>query len=107
MTSSESPEDIGQGAALDDNAAPETGNEPDTPSESASDPAVSEDALTEALEADGDAVPDQRTVLDGPALENDEMHKATDDLRSSEEKTGQAKEIASDFVARTEPDRQG
>lgn len=106
MTSTESPENIGQESALDDNAAPTTGSEPDTSSEPASDPAVSEEALTEAVEADGSAAGDGRTVLDGPALENDEMHKATDDLRSSEQKSAQAKEIAADFVAKTEPDRQ-
>lgn len=105
MTSTESPENIGQESALDDNAAPTTGSEPDTSSEPASDPAVSEEALTEAVEADG--ADSGQTVLDGPALENEEMHKATDDLRSSEQKSAQAKEIADDFVAKTEPDRQG
>ena len=100
MTSSESPEDIGQGAALDDDAAPDTGSEPDTPSASASDPAVSEEALTEAVEADGEGAGTGRTVLDGPALTNPEMHKATDDLQSSEEKSEQAKEFAGEVAAK-------
>lgn len=99
MTSSESPEDTAQEAALDDDAAPGTGSDPDTPSESAADPAVSEEALTEAVEADGEDAGNGRTELDGPALTNPEMHRATDDLQSSEAKSEQAREFAGEVAA--------
>jgi hypothetical protein len=74
---------------LDDNAAPQTGTEPDT-----------------ARDAGGEeSTPATRggTELDGPALENPEMHRATDDLRSSEAKSAQAREFADDLAASTQP----
>lgn len=58
---------------------------------------------------DVDAVPDQdphaaaRTPLDGPAAENPEMRKGTEDLRSSQAKIEQAREFADDVARRTEP----
>jgi hypothetical protein len=76
-------------SALDVDAAPETGNEPDTAADAAGEqsaPAAS-----------------SGTELDGPALENPEMRRATDDLRSSEVKTAGAREIADDLAARTQP----
>lgn len=45
------------------------------------------------------------TELTGPALENPEMHLATDDLQSSEAKSAEAREIADDLAASTQPDR--
>ena len=45
-----------------------------------------------------------RTVLDGPALENEEMRKGTEDLRSSEDKVAQAREFADEVARRTEPE---
>lgn len=99
MTSSQlSPEDTAQDAALDGDAAPATGREPDTATDSAADPAAS--VAPAAPENTG------RTELDGPALENEEMRGATEELRSSEAKSAQAKEIAQDLVAKTEPERQ-
>jgi hypothetical protein len=95
-----SPENTAQEAALDDDAAPTTGTEPDTASQSPSEPDSSSPATAAAPVGDG------RTVLDGPALENEEMRRATEELRSSEQKSAQARDIAQDLVAKTEPDRQ-
>ena len=112
---------------VDGEAAPTTGMEPDTAADAAgeTDAAVTADATPEVVpnahsesgsteSADYDertatatkskldrAVAD-RTVLDGPASENPEMHRATDDLRSSEEKTAAAREFA-DELAKTQP----
>jgi len=80
--------------ALDGEASPETGLEPDTAPDAADDPNRSVSA---------DAALGDRTVLDGPALENEEMHRATDDLRSSEAKLADAREIAGDLAAKTQP----
>jgi hypothetical protein len=96
-----SPENTAQEAALDDDAAPTTGTEPDTASQSPSEPDSSSPPATAAA-----PVGDGRTVLDGPALENEEMRGATEELRSSEQKSAQARDIAQDLVAKTEPDRQ-
>jgi hypothetical protein len=95
-----SPENTAQEAALDDDAAPTTGTEPDTASQSPSEPDSSSPATAAAPVGAG------RTVLDGPALENEEMRGATEELRSSEQKSAQARDIAQDLVAKTEPDRQ-
>jgi len=43
------------------------------------------------------------TVLDGPALENEEMRRGTQDLQSSEAKIDQAREHAHDVARATEP----
>jgi len=77
--------------ALDENAAPQTGSEPDTAPDAAGE---------EATPATSGG-----TELDGPALENPEMHRATDDLRSSEVKSADAREIADELAAKTQPDR--
>ena len=77
--------------ALDENAAPPTGSEPDT----APDAAGEESTPT----AGGG------TELDGPALENPEMHRATEDLQSSEAKSAAAREIADELAASTQRDR--
>ena len=45
-------------------------------------------------QGEGTQPPSARTELDGPALENDEMRRATDDLRSSEDKSAQARDFA-------------
>jgi hypothetical protein len=83
--------DAPAGTALDENAAPETGSEPDTAPDAAG----------------GGSSPATRggTELDGPALENPEMHRATDDLRSSEVKSAEARAIADDLAASTQPSR--
>ena len=77
---------------LDVEAAPTTGLEPDTAA----------DAAGEAAAPAAAGAPADGTVLDGPASENPEMHRATDDLRSSEEKTAAAREFA-DELAKTQP----
>jgi hypothetical protein len=112
---------------VDGEAAPTTGMEPDTAADAAgeTDAPVTADATAEVIPnthpetgstepADDDELPAaaakstvagvaaDRTVLDGPALENEEMHRATDDLRSSEEKTAAAREFA-DELAKTQP----
>jgi hypothetical protein len=81
--------DAPTGSALDDTAAPKTGSEPDTAPDAAGE----------------ESTPTSRggTELDGPALENPEMHRATEDLRSSEVKSQQAREIADDLAASTQP----
>lgn len=45
-----------------------------------------------------------KTVLDGPALENEEMRRGTEELRSSEEKIAQAREFSDEVARRTEPE---
>ena len=77
--------------ALDENAAPQTGREPDTAPDAAGE----------------ESTPAARggTELDGPALANPEMHRATEDLQSSEAKSAAALEIADELCARTQPDR--
>ncbi|WP_395725542.1 hypothetical protein [Nakamurella sp.] len=45
-----------------------------------------------------------KTVLDGPALENEQMRRGTEDLRSSQDKTAQAREFADDVARTTEPE---
>ena len=78
-------------SALDDNAAPQTGSEPDTAPDAAGE----------------ESTPAARggTELDGPALENPEMHRATEDLQSSETKSAEAREIADQLASSTQPDR--
>ncbi len=75
--------------ALDENAAPAAGSEPDTAPDAAG------EESTPAVHGG--------TELAGPALENLEMHRATDDLRSSEHKSAQAREIADALSASTQP----
>jgi hypothetical protein len=86
-------------AALDEDAAPDTGTEPDT--------AGPADA-TAATDVEGvpNTGPDAaaRTVLDGPALENDEMRRGTEDLTSSEDKIAEAREFAQDVSRHQEPE---
>lgn len=53
---------------------------------------------------DQPTAPSGRTVLDGPALENEEMLRGTEDLRSSEDKVAQAREYADKVARRTEPE---
>ena len=43
------------------------------------------------------------TVPDGPALENEEMRRGTEDLQSSETKIRQAREFAKEVARKTEP----
>ena len=100
---------------LDVEAAPTTGLDPDTATDAAGESAASTSADVAtgvdpdpgpesqpnaagagdgepAVEAAGESGPARadRTVLDGPALENEEMHRATEDLRSSQDKTATA-----------------
>lgn len=77
--------------ALDENAAAQTGSEPDTAPDAAGE----------------ESTPAARggTELDGPALQNPEMRRATDDLQSSEAKSAAAREIADELTASTQPDR--
>ena len=83
--------------ALDDDAAPGDGAEPDTGGPAA------------AGEPEVDRVPERgpdaaaRTLLDGPAAENPEMRKGTEDLQSSQDKIAQARDFADDVARRTEP----
>ena len=113
-------------SAVDEDAAPTTGLEPDTAADaaggtdsSAADAATQVDPATEPGNRSAESVDDHgqpatepespevapadRTVLDGPALENPEMHRATDDLRSSQDKTADAREIADKLAAATQP----
>ena len=122
MTSSQSsPKDTAQDAAPDGDAAPAAGSEPDSAAAAsapagAPDAAGTDAAASDAGESDvaapgnGSATssPERatRTVLDGPALENEEMRGATEDLQSSETASAEAREIARDLSDATEPDRQ-
>jgi hypothetical protein len=87
-----------QRAALDEDAAPDTGSEPDTAGpEGATEPDVAGVPATGADEA-------ARTILDGPALENEEMRRGTEDLQSSQDKIAQAREFADEVARTTEPE---
>ena len=60
-------------------------------------------------DTDGPGVPETgpdgaaKTILDGPALENEEMRRGTEELRSSQDKIAQAREFADDVARQTEP----
>jgi hypothetical protein len=85
-------------ASLDEDAAPRTGLEPDTAPDAAGEtggPAVAE--------ADNPSAGPQLTQVSGAAAESDEMRGATDDLRSSEGKSQEARQIAGDLSRRTDP----
>lgn len=88
---------------LDDDAAPESGREPDTAAD-----AAGEQDLAGADDTDVDAAatppPDGRVVLDGPAAENEDIRRATTDLQSSRDKSAQAQEIVDDLAAKTLPE---
>jgi hypothetical protein len=84
-------------AALDDDAAPGTGAEPDTGG-----PAVAAEPDVAGV-PQADPAQTARTVLDGPALENAEMRRGTEDLRSSEEKIAEARGFADEVARKTEP----
>ncbi len=115
-------------SAVDELAAPTTGLDPDTAADAPgetdtsaasqaqpeSDPDTRGGTATGSASDAGDEAsavadagtspaPADRTVLDGPALENEEMHRATDDLRSSQDKTAAAREIADKLAAATQP----
>lgn len=84
-------------ATLDDDAAPGTGTEPDSGGPAA------------AAEPDVDGVPDRgpdaaaRTLLDGPAAENPEMRRGTEDLQASQDSIARARDFADEVARRTEP----
>jgi hypothetical protein len=85
-------------AALDEDAAPATGLEPDTAPDAAGEtggPAVAE--------VDTPSAGPRLTQVSGAAAESDEMRGATDDLRSSEGKSQEARQIADDLSRRTDP----
>jgi hypothetical protein len=113
-------------SAVDEEAAPTTGLEPDTAADAAGETDASPAVATPEVDPDtrpetgsagpaaGDEEPSgaatnvagasaDRTVLDGPALENEEMHRATEDLRSSQNKTAAAREIADRLASTTQP----
>lgn len=85
-------------AALDSDAAPATGREPDTAGPAA--------ATEPDVVAGSDAGPDPAVdaLLAGPAQENDEMRRGTEDLQSSQVKIAQAREFAEDVARSTEPE---
>jgi len=88
-------------AALDEDAPPATGLEPDTAADAPGEGGASADvAPTPDQDGQPQAVP---TTLVGPALENVEMRRGTEDLQSSEEKLAQAKEYADAVAAKTLP----
>lgn len=100
-------------SGLDRDAAPETGLDPDTATDTADaqdasaapqpSSAPDEDDRAAAEPAgQGPRSPD-RTELDGPALENDEMRRATDDLQSSQAKSAAARKIVDELTAKTDP----
>jgi hypothetical protein len=116
-------------SAVDEEAAPSNGLDPDTAPDAAgdtdtsaaaaaapeSDPdagggtasaaaAAGEDQAGPAADSADAAAAAGRTVLDGPALENPEMHRATEDLQSSEDKIAEARVIADDLAATTRRD---
>lgn len=65
-------------------------------------PAAEEDPAAGSKDAASTGSPAAaRTELDGPALENPEMRRATEDLQSSEEKTAQARDFSDDLVKQT------
>ena len=90
-------------AALDEDAAPDTGAEPDTAG-------AEGETAAGSTTPDVDGVPEVaadatgRTVLSGPALENAEMRRGTEDLRSSQEKSAQAREFADEVARKTGPE---
>ena len=102
-------------SAVDEEAAPATGLDPDTAPDAAGETDTSVAAGEDAPVAAGEdkpvaanAAPEReaapvadRTVLDGPALQNPEMHRATEDLQSSEDKIADARQIADDLSAAT------
>ena len=92
------------GPALGEDAPPATGLEPDTAADAAGKgkASASADVAPTPDSADGQPPP-THTTLSGPALENDEMRRGTEDLLSSEEKLAEAREFGDDVAARTRP----
>ncbi len=96
------------GSVADDAAAPATGLEPDTaPDAAGADPAGDDAAGQDAAGQNEEDAPrppgPELTELTGPAESNDKMRLGTEDLRSSERKTAEAKEIAADLTSLTRP----
>jgi hypothetical protein len=60
--------------------------------------------MTASLPTNDPGTDTGKTVLDGPALENEEMRRGTEELRSSQDKTDQAREFAADVARTTEPE---
>lgn len=98
--------------ALDEDAAPADGLEPDTAGDAAGTgsssapadvgPSSDQDGRSAITESHAEP-PSTGTELDGPALENDEMRSGTADLQSSEKKLAEAREIADDLTDKTQP----
>lgn len=86
------PDDL-DNAALDEDAAPRPGTAEEPGSVAGSEPTPTPDAGPAGA----------GTVLDGPALENEQMRRGTQDLQSSEAKIDQAREYAHDVARATEP----
>lgn len=121
----------GPSSALDEDALPDTGTEPDTAETAAGQDQISaapdaphaagpgaDDTSTpaETVEAENPAAaqddldpdsrdnrPSDKVELDGPAVDNEEVRRATEDLRSSEDSIAEAREYAEDVRSHTEP----
>jgi hypothetical protein len=90
--------------ALDEDAPAATGVGPDAPSNAPGEREVSGSAdVANTADQDDGRPPVAHTTLDGPALENDEMRRGTEDLLSSEEKLAEAKEYRDEVAAKTPP----
>jgi hypothetical protein len=91
--------------ALDEDAPTATGLEPDTAANAPGEGEASGSAdVANTADRDDGRPRDPHTTLDGPALENDEIRRGTEDLLSSEEKLAEAKEYR-DEVAKAGGDR--
>ena len=89
-TGDESLASVDQSAALDDDAAPDTGLE--------------EQGVAGSADVEPTNQPDQPVVVDGPAAENDEMRRGTSDLQSSTEKSAEAREIFNELQRKVLPE---
>lgn len=77
---------------------PDSGTDTDTGTDSGT------DTVDNTVEAPDQVPAATRTELDGPALENEEMRRGTEDLRSSQDKIEQAREFADQVARATEPE---
>ena len=89
--------------ALDEDAPPATGLEPDTATNAAGQGEVSASTDVPPTPNQNDEQTSATTTLDGPALENDEMRRGTEDLVSSEEKLAEARDYGDELTAKTLP----
>jgi hypothetical protein len=97
-------------AASDTGIASDVAAEPEPTAGEEGSVAPSDNSSETAGESERDGTagqPSTLTELDGPALDNEEMHTATADLRSSQQKSAEAKEIVGDLVDDTLPGSTG